>query len=119
MLSNSQIEANSIECTLLLVALWTMKVMEIIPEKHLLFFFCIDYTIWPGKYCCHISLIRYEYIFYSLAKPKRCTQFSSCSFLGWNHRGVYVLSRTEKLENKVKRKLSTRAHRRMRMDYHR
>ena len=48
-----------------------------------------------------------------------CAQRSLCLFLGWNHRGVYVLSRTEKLENKVKRKLSTRAHRRMRMDYHR
>merc|ERR1711944_8510 len=33
--------------------------------------------------------------------------------------GVYILSRSEKLEKPVKRKLSTRAHRRMRMDYHR
>jgi len=66
-------------------ALWTMKIMEVIPEKHLLFFFCIDYTIWPG----------------------------------WNHRGVYVLSRSEKLQKPIKRKLSTKAHRRMRMDYHR
>ena len=38
---------------------------------------------------------------------------------GWNHRGVYVLSRSEKLQKPVKRKLSTKAHRRMRMDYHR
>ena len=26
-----------------------MKVMEHVPDEHLLFFFCIDYTIWPGK----------------------------------------------------------------------
>ena len=31
------------------VALWTMKVMEHSPDDHLLFFFCIDYTVWPGK----------------------------------------------------------------------
>ena len=45
----------------LLVALWTMKVMEIIPEKHLLFFFCIDYTIWPGKNSRNMTLIWYEH----------------------------------------------------------
>ena len=39
--------------------------------------------------------------------------------LGWNHRGVYILSRSEKLQKPIKRKLSTAAHRRMRMDYHR
>ena len=22
--------------------------MEMVPEEHLLFFFCVDYTIWPG-----------------------------------------------------------------------
>ncbi len=26
-----------------------MKVMEHVPDEHLLFFFCFDYTIWPGK----------------------------------------------------------------------
>lgn len=41
------------------------------------------------------------------------------TFLGWNHRGVYILSRSNKLENKIKRRLSPAAHRRMRMDYHR
>lgn len=66
-------------------ALWTIKVMEVVPDDHMLFFFCIDYTLWPG----------------------------------WNHRGVYILSRHSKLQTKVKRKLSTAAHRRMRMDYHR
>ena len=38
---------------------------------------------------------------------------------GWNHRGVYILSRDKILATKVKRKLSPGAHRRMRMDYHR
>jgi hypothetical protein len=31
------------------VALWTMKVMEHVPDEHLLYFFCIDYTVWPGQ----------------------------------------------------------------------
>ena len=35
-------------CTLSTVALWTFKVMEVVPEDHMLLFFCIDYTIWPG-----------------------------------------------------------------------
>lgn len=26
-----------------------MKVMEVRPDDHMLFFFCIDYTVWPGK----------------------------------------------------------------------
>ena len=30
------------------VALWTFKVMELVPDDHMLLFFCIDYTIWPG-----------------------------------------------------------------------
>jgi len=38
---------------------------------------------------------------------------------GWNHRGVYVLSREKELQGKIKRKLSDRAHRRMRMVYDR
>lgn len=38
---------------------------------------------------------------------------------GWNHRGVYILSRDKVLSTKIKRKLSPAAHRRMRMDYHR
>jgi len=38
---------------------------------------------------------------------------------GWNHRGVYVLSRHTKLQEKVKRVLSDRAHRRMRMNFDR
>jgi len=67
------------------VALWTLKVMEVVPDDHMLLFFCIDYTIWPG----------------------------------WNHRGVYILSRKKVLETKIRRKLSPAAHRRMRMDYHR
>jgi len=66
-------------------SLWTMKVMEADPRKHLVIFLCIDYTIWPG----------------------------------WNHRGVYVLSREPELQGKVKRKLSTKAHKRMRMVYDR
>jgi len=66
-------------------SLWTMKVMDINPTKHMVFFLCIDYTIWPG----------------------------------WNHRGVYVLSRTPELEGKIKRKLSDSARRRMRMVYDR
>jgi len=66
-------------------SLWTMKVMDVNPTKHMVFFLCIDYTIWPG----------------------------------WNHRGVYVLSRTPELEGKIKRKLSDSARRRMRMVYDR
>merc|ERR1711973_212595 len=66
-------------------ALWTFKVMEVVSEDHMLLFFCIDYTVWPG----------------------------------WNHRGVYILSRDKVLSTKIKRKLSPAAHRRMRMDYHR
>ena len=66
-------------------ALWTMKLMEVDPDDHMLFFFCIDYTIWPG----------------------------------WNHRGVFLLSRQPELKTKVRRKLSPEAHRRMRMDYRR
>lgn len=38
---------------------------------------------------------------------------------GWNHRGVYVLSRHTKLQEKIKRKLSDKAHRRMRMNFDR
>ncbi len=30
------------------VSLWTMKVMEADPDNHMLIFFCIDYTVWPG-----------------------------------------------------------------------
>eukprot|EP00095_Tigriopus_kingsejongensis_P010968 maker-scaffold270_size230592-snap-gene-0.10 protein:Tk10968 transcript:maker-scaffold270_size230592-snap-gene-0.10-mRNA-1 annotation:"hypothetical protein CAPTEDRAFT_218451" len=29
-------------------SLWTMKVMEAVPDSHMLVFFCIDYTIWPA-----------------------------------------------------------------------
>merc|ERR1719509_381498 len=29
-------------------SLWTMKVMDIDPTKHMVFFLCIDYSIWPG-----------------------------------------------------------------------
>ena len=46
-------------------------------------------------------------------------QNQSIIFLGWNHRGVYILSRDKLLTTKIKRKLSPAAHRRMRMDYHR
>ena len=45
--------------------------------------------------------------------------FHKNQFSGWNHRGVYILSREKILKTKVKRKLSPTAHRRMRMDYHR
>jgi len=38
---------------------------------------------------------------------------------GWNHRGVYILSRKPELKTKIKRKLSDRAHRRMRMNFDR
>lgn len=38
---------------------------------------------------------------------------------GWNHRGVYILSRKPELKSKIKRKLSDRAHRRMRMNFDR
>jgi len=38
---------------------------------------------------------------------------------GWNHRGVYILSRTPELQVKVKRLLSDKAHRRMRMHFDR
>jgi len=38
---------------------------------------------------------------------------------GWNHRGVYVLSRTPTLQVKVKRRLSDKARKRMRMEYDR
>ena len=40
-------------------------------------------------------------------------------FSGWNHRGVYILSRNKTLKTKIKRKLSPGAHHRLRMDYHR
>jgi len=66
-------------------SLWTLKVMELDIRNHLVFFLCIDYTIWPG----------------------------------WNHRGVYILSRQPELQSKVKRQLSDRAHRRMKMVYDR
>ncbi len=66
-------------------ALWTMKLMEVKPDDHLLIFFCIDYTIWPG----------------------------------WNHRGVFILSRRAEMRTKIRRRLSPQAHRRMRIDYHR
>ena len=29
-------------------SLWTMKIMELKPEQHMVVFLCIDYTIWPG-----------------------------------------------------------------------
>jgi hypothetical protein len=38
---------------------------------------------------------------------------------GWNHRGVYIYSREPVLKTKVRRKLSDRAHRRMRMEFDR
>ena len=41
-----------------------IKVMELDIRNHLVFFLCIDYTIWPG----------------------------------WNHRGVYILSRQPELQ---------------------
>ena len=43
---------------------FVIKVLEFDAESHMVFFLCIDYTIWPG----------------------------------WNHRGVYVLSRTPELK---------------------
>ena len=45
--------------------------------------------------------------------------FKFLFLLGWNHRGVYILARDKIFKSKIKRKLSTDAHRRMRMDYHR
>merc|ERR1712113_247390 len=63
---------------------WTLKVMHL-DDDSMVFFLCIDYTIWPG----------------------------------WNHRGIYTLSRTPELEGKIKRKLSDSARRRMRMVYDR
>merc|ERR1712179_13108 len=42
-----------------------------------------------------------------------------CKCPGWNHRGVYVLAREKELKGKIKRKLSDKAHRRMRMVYDR
>ena len=41
--------------------------MDVDVKNHLVFFLCIDYTIWPG----------------------------------WNHRGVYVLSRHTKLQDNL------------------
>merc|ERR1712126_160738 len=38
---------------------------------------------------------------------------------GWNHRGVYLLTRDQEFKGKVKRKLSDKAHRRMRMVFDR
>ena len=46
-------------------------------------------------------------------------QNNDCVLLGWNHRGVYILSRNKTLKTKIKRKLSPGAHHRLRMDYHR
>merc|ERR1719474_2258586 len=46
-----------------------------LDDKNMVFFLCIDYTIWPG----------------------------------WNHRGVYVLSRTKEQKEKVRRQLSNEA----------
>jgi len=66
-------------------SLWTMKIMDISPQQHMLVFFCIDFTIWPG----------------------------------WNHRGVYLYSREKEFKEKVPRKLSDKAHRRMKMVYDR
>ncbi|TRY80908.1 hypothetical protein TCAL_16791 [Tigriopus californicus] len=66
-------------------SLWTMKIMEVVPDSHMLVFFCIDYTIWPG----------------------------------WNHRGFYILKRDPLSNQRVRRRLSKAAHRRMRIQYHR
>jgi len=66
-------------------SLWTLKIMDFDARNYMVFFLCIDYTIWPG----------------------------------WNHRGVYVLSRTPELQVEVDRPLSESAQRRMRMVYDR
>ena len=48
-------------CTLSTVALWTFKVMEVVPEDHMLLFFCIDYTIWPGAVLNRVhTLLEFE-----------------------------------------------------------
>jgi len=65
-------------------SLWTLKVMHL-DDKNMVFFLCIDYTIWPG----------------------------------WNHRGVYVLSRTKEQKEKVRRQLSNEARKRMKMHFDR
>ena len=26
-----------------------MKVMDVVPDDYMILFFCIDYTVWPGK----------------------------------------------------------------------
>ena len=31
------------------VSLWTMKVMDVVPDDYMILFFCIDYTVWPGE----------------------------------------------------------------------
>ena len=37
-----------------------MKVMDVVPDDYLILFFCIDYTVWPGKNGRKISnLINY------------------------------------------------------------
>ena len=102
-------------------SLWTMKIMDfsaqwvihqyliitsfnsnLLTRKHMVVFLCIDYTIWPG----------------------------------WNHRGVYLYSREPEfkvkivinwlfikdlfdVQDKIPRKLSDKAHRRMKMVYDR
>ena len=49
-------------CTLSTVALWTFKVMEVVPEDHMLLFFCIDYTIWPGAVLNRVHKLSELYI---------------------------------------------------------
>ena len=142
--------------------------MEVVPDDHMLLFFCIDYTIWPGAVehgvwksqksliqHCERSELRLHFEWtkvpknakkLKLVENAKCDIFGDfqtlCSFSyfftdnffflnwrsfqnywvtfsGWNHRGVYILSRKKVLETKIRRKLSPAAHRRMRMDYHR
>jgi len=63
---------------------WTLKVMHL-NDHSMVFFLCIDYTIWPG----------------------------------WNHRGIYTLSRSPKLKGEVDRQISINARKKMRMTFDR
>ena len=82
--------------------LWSLPIVEKLSKR--LFYRIRTLFVWRTKS-----------LFYS-----RKIRLSNTYILsGWNHRGVYILSRKKVLETKIRRKLSPAAHRRMRMDYHR
>ena len=66
--------------------------MEVVPDDRMLFFFCIDYTIWPGKMFLTFVLCGCEpketalknFIFISLVAKYSMTTDLTLNFLLWN-----------------------------------